>query len=111
MYKGFGAEVAITIFDQSRANDSNRMLGNIRRSYPSYGLPAIRYIGKDAPEWIEDIGVFINGVFYSGDQVRDISDKLNELEKAAAIESGEVVEDKSLNRRIVDYLWKILTFQ
>jgi hypothetical protein len=84
MYKGFGAKVVTIIFDQSRPRESHHMMGIVRREYDSLGLPAILYLGKDAPEGIEDIGFLVKGEFYSADRTSEVVDKLNELEKAAS---------------------------
>ena len=84
MYNGFGAKVMTIIFDQSLPRDSNFMLSQVRREYGSLGLPAIRYLGKDAPEGIGEMGFLIKGEFYSADRTSDVVDKLRELEKLAS---------------------------
>jgi len=96
MYRGFGPKVAITIFDQSSESsiaESNLMLGALRRKC-NYGLPAIQYIGKDAPKECTGIGVLvgdgfddegnlINCEYIPVDRIDQATSKINQLEKAA----------------------------
>jgi hypothetical protein len=87
-YNGFGSYVVTIIFDKAHARESFAIVSRVRLGCNalddvSLGLPAIRYLGVDAPDGIDKIGFLIGGEFYSGDRTDDIVAKIGELEKAA----------------------------
>ena len=91
MYKKFDAAVLTVIFDQSRAQESNAMVGAVRQEYNSrercIGSLAVRYLGKDAPPHATDIGFLIGDEFHSGHNPSAIVTLLRELDAASLAEA------------------------
>jgi|ETN02SMinimDraft_4_1059925.scaffolds.fasta_scaffold454374_1 hypothetical protein len=85
MYEGFGAYVVTTIFDKRRARESSRMVHCLRSAYKKtggdLGLPAILYLGVDAPNGIDEIGFLVDNEYYSGDRIDDVVARIREAEE------------------------------
>ena len=85
MYRGSGSDFVTIVFDKGNPRKSSAMVHRLRQAYGvggrKLGLPAIRYLGVDVPDGVDEIGFLFGGnEFISGDRVDDAVVRMKELE-------------------------------